>query len=46
MKSYRDLIVWQKSVDLVTLVYLLTSKFPDEEKSGLFQINHFLMPYA
>lgn len=35
MESYRDLIVWQKSVDLVTLVYLLTSKFPDEEKYGL-----------
>jgi len=24
MKSYRDLIVWQKSIDLVTLIYKLT----------------------
>jgi four helix bundle protein len=35
MKSYRDLIVWQKSVDLVTLVYKLLDKFPDDEKFGL-----------
>jgi four helix bundle protein len=35
MKSYRDLIVWQKSVDLVTPVYQLTYKFPYEEKYGL-----------
>ena len=39
MKSYRDLIVWQKSMDLVTLVYKLSSRFPNEEKFGLvFQI--------
>ena len=35
MKSYRDLIVWQKSVTMVTLIYKLISKFPDEEKYGL-----------
>ncbi len=35
MKSYRDLIVWQKSVTMVTLVYQLISKFPKEEKYGL-----------
>ncbi|MBR9847246.1 MAG: four helix bundle protein [Algicola sp.] len=35
MKSYRDLIVWQKSVHMVTQVYQLISKFPDEEKYGL-----------
>lgn len=35
MKSYRDLIVWQKSMNLVTLVYSLTSEFPENEKFGL-----------
>lgn len=29
--SYRELIVWQKAVDLVTLVYTLTKQFPKEE---------------
>lgn len=35
MKSYRDLIVWQKSVEMVTIVYRLLTKFPDDEKFGL-----------
>ena len=35
MKSYRDLIVWQKSMDLVTLVYIKTVQFPTDEKFGL-----------
>ena len=35
MKSYRDLIVWQKSMHWVTLVYSLTSKIPESEKFGL-----------
>lgn len=35
MKSYRDLIVWQKSVEMVTLVYKLLKQFPDDEKFGL-----------
>jgi len=33
--DYKDLIVWQKSMDLVVLIYELTSKFPDLEKFGL-----------
>ncbi|MCX7778667.1 MAG: four helix bundle protein [Patescibacteria group bacterium] len=33
--SYRDLIVWQRAVDLVIAVYELTSKFPKEEFYGL-----------
>lgn len=33
--SYRDLIVWQKSMMLVEAVYKLTKKFPEEEKFGL-----------
>jgi four helix bundle protein len=35
MKSYRDLIVWQKSVTMVTLVYELLINFPNDEKFGL-----------
>ena len=35
MKSYRDLIVWQKSMVLVTMIYKLTIKLPDDEKFGL-----------
>jgi four helix bundle protein len=31
MGGFRDLIVWQKSIDLVTEVYRNTSKFPREE---------------
>ena len=29
--TYKDLIVWQKSIDLVVEVYILTEKFPKEE---------------
>lgn len=35
MKSYRDLIVWQKSVKMVTLVYTVLKTFPNDEKFGL-----------
>lgn len=35
IKSYKDLIVWQKSMELVREVYLLTSNFPKEEIFGL-----------
>lgn len=33
--SYKGLIVWQKSMDLVTKVYRLTESFPREEMYGL-----------
>lgn len=33
--SYRELTVWQKGVDLVTIVYDLTRDFPKEEVFGL-----------
>lgn len=40
IKSYKDLIVWQKSVALVTDVYAITKSFPAEERFGLVsQIN-------
>lgn len=33
--DYRDLIVWQKGLDLVELVYRVTQCFPREEVYGL-----------
>ncbi|WPF89198.1 four helix bundle protein [Cyanobacterium aponinum AL20118] len=35
LKSYRDLTVWQKSMDLVVICYQLTSLFPKTEIDGL-----------
>ena len=35
LKSYKDLVVWQKSITLVKLVYQLTRSFPPDEKFGL-----------
>lgn len=35
IRSHRDLIVWQKSMDLVTTVYRLTENFPKSELYGL-----------
>jgi four helix bundle protein len=35
VKSYRDLIVWQKSLALVVQIYTLTRAFPKEELFGL-----------
>lgn len=35
MRKYKDLIIWQRSVDLATAIYMATSKFPQEEKYGL-----------
>ncbi|HEU5430429.1 MAG TPA: four helix bundle protein [Thermomicrobiales bacterium] len=34
-RHYRDLIVWQKGVELVREVYLLTSGWPSNERYGL-----------
>jgi four helix bundle protein len=35
IKSHRDLIVWQKAMDLVVLVYKATEGFPKHELYGL-----------
>ncbi|MBN2179339.1 MAG: four helix bundle protein [Deltaproteobacteria bacterium] len=35
MKTYRDLIVWQKSVHFVTVIYQITKTFPKDEAFGL-----------
>jgi four helix bundle protein len=34
-KHYRDLIAWQKAMEMVTNVYRLTQGFPKEESYGL-----------
>ena len=35
MKSYRDLLVWQKSIDLVVEAYKVTGRFPKDEQFAL-----------
>ncbi|KKU91706.1 MAG: 23S ribosomal protein [Candidatus Jorgensenbacteria bacterium GW2011_GWA1_48_11] len=34
-KSFRDLIVWQKSRDLTIVIYKITNNFPQSELYGL-----------
>ena len=34
-KSYRDLQVWQRSMQLATRIYQVTQKFPSEERFAL-----------
>jgi four helix bundle protein len=34
-QSFKDLIAWQRSIELTTNVYKLTSKFPESERFGL-----------
>ena len=35
IRSYRDLVVWQRAMELVVAVYQLTRTFPSEEMFGL-----------
>ncbi|HVU80288.1 MAG TPA: four helix bundle protein [Candidatus Paceibacterota bacterium] len=35
MQSYKDLVVWQKAIQLVTAIYTITEKFPKSELFGL-----------
>ena len=35
VKTYRDLIVWQKAMKLVTEIYRHTKSFPEDERFGL-----------
>lgn len=40
INTYKDLIVWQKSIELVSDVYSITKSFPSEEKFGIIsQLN-------
>jgi len=35
IKSYRDLLVWQKGMAMAKQVYCTTRSFPDDERFGL-----------
>ncbi len=35
VQSYRDLVAWNKAMELVTEIYRVTHKFPKEELFGL-----------
>ena len=35
MKTFRDLVVWQRAIDFATIVYKITSHFPATEIYGL-----------
>src|SRR5438034_6757394 len=35
IKDYKDLVVWQKAMELVTAIYQATQTFPKEELYGL-----------
>ena len=35
VSSYRDLLVWQKGIGLVTLLYEISREFPADERFGL-----------
>jgi four helix bundle protein len=35
VKNYRELIVWQKAMDLVEMIYRVSRQFPREELYGL-----------
>jgi four helix bundle protein len=35
MKTFRDLLIWQKAMTLVTKCYAVSSDFPKEEQFGL-----------
>ena len=35
IQSFRDLVTWQKAIDLADVVYSITAKFPRSERFGL-----------
>ncbi len=35
VKSFRQLVVWQRSIELATTIYRLTGRFPKEELYGI-----------
>ena len=34
-RNYRDLVVWQKGIELAKIIYPLSSRFPSDERFGL-----------
>ncbi len=43
VSSYKDMIVFKRNIDLLSEIYLITSKFPSEEKFGINQIRNVLI---
>lgn len=39
MANFKELLVWQKSIDFVTDVYGITGSFPKDEMYGLIFTN-------
>ncbi len=35
MNKYKDLIIWKKSMELAKVVYMITDKFPSDERYGI-----------
>jgi four helix bundle protein len=35
IRDYKELVVWQQSMDLARVVYSVTQHFPKEEKFGI-----------
>jgi len=35
IRTYHDLLIWKKAIDLVAMIYLHTKNFPNEETYGL-----------
>lgn len=35
MKHYKELIIWQKGIEIVKKIYAITKHFPNEEKFGI-----------
>ena len=35
IRSYRDLLIWQRGIELAKLVYKTTRRFPEFERFGL-----------
>ncbi|MEO5674876.1 MAG: four helix bundle protein [Chitinophagales bacterium] len=35
MKNYKELIIWQRGIEIVRKIYVLTKQFPKEEKFGI-----------
>ncbi len=40
MQTYRDLVVWKRSIALVKEIYILTALLPKDEKYGLISQMH------
>jgi four helix bundle protein len=47
MNQFKNLLVWQKSVDMAVEIYKITKKFPGDERFGLIsQINRCAVSVA